>query len=210
MGWYIYSVEWTLLSLCTCWPLLRWEKILQSVSNSARPQPSSHYEVLWILHSVTMSLVKGDKCAWCPNYSFPSRPTFLNINCLAAWYSTGPLLSQSLTSCTGTHFTWLQSTGKELWERNWHLFIGMQQPSFHILAPTTSRSFLLPVQEAGRSHPLVTLMKECLANNPESHPKASELVSQLRIMSPELPPPPPFTPFQESSIIKFSLKSIQP
>ena len=87
----------------------------------------------------------GDKCAWCPNYSFPSRPTFLNINCLAAWYSTGPLSSQSLMSCTGTQLirTWLQSTGKELWERNWHLFIWPPRPIhwyarafIHILAPT--------------------------------------------------------------------------
>ena len=126
-----------------------------------------------------------------------------------------------------------RSTDKELWERNWHLFIWppclVHQYTRAFISSTcsnfyrsthsststtwwgsmTSRSFLLPVQEAGRSHPLVTL-KECLADNPESRPKASELVSQLRIMSPELPPPPPFTPFQESSIIKFSLKSIQP
>jgi len=32
-------------------------------------------------------------------------------------------------------------------------------------------------------------MKECLTNNSESHSKACELVSQLGMNSPELPPP---------------------
>jgi len=68
--------------------------------------------------------VHGDKCAWCPNYSFPSRPTFLNINCLAAWYSTGPLLSQSPTSCTGIHLTWLQKHRQRA--------MGKKLTSFHL------------------------------------------------------------------------------
>jgi len=123
--------------------------------------------------------------------------------------------SQSLTSCPGT----LAYMAPEAQTKNYGkeidifsfghlaLFIGTQEPSFRLLAPTFTdphTHVLLPRDEVQRrqdhfsclfkkleeSHPLVTLMKECLANNPESRPKANELVSRLKTMSPELPPPP--------------------
>jgi len=87
------------------------------------------------------------------------------------------------------------------------LFINTQEPSFRLLAATflDPHTYVLqPRDEVQRrqdhfsclykkleeSHPLVTLMKDCLANNPESRPKASELVSRLGTMSSELPRPP--------------------
>jgi len=95
--------------------------------------------------------------------------------------------SQSLTSCPGT----LAYMAPEAQTKNYGkeidifsfghlaLFISTQEPSFRLLAATfldPHTHVLLPrdevqrSQEAGRSHPLVTLMKECLANNLESHP----------------------------------------
>ena len=88
------------------------------------------------------------------------------------------------------------------------LFIVTQETSFHLLEHTYEDSDtdqLLPRNEVQRrqdyfshlcktlkeSHPLVTLVKKCLANKPERRPKASELMSRLETMSSESSPPPP-------------------
>jgi len=124
--------------------------------------------------------------------------------------------SQSLTAFPGAHAymapeAQTKKYGKEIDIFSFGhlaLFIGMQVSTFHLLAATFEdphTRLLQPRSEVQRrqdhfshlykkleeSHPLVTLIKDCLANSPENRPKAIELVSQLGTMSSDLPHPPP-------------------
>jgi len=121
--------------------------------------------------------------------------------------------SRSLTSCPGT----LAYMAPEAQSRNYgkeidifsfghlSLFIGTQESSFRLLPYSYGSSqFRDEIQrrqnyfsclykklKLEENHPLVTLMKECLANDPEMRPNATELVSRLGALSGKLTPPPP-------------------
>ena len=149
--------------------------------------------------------------------AFPKISDFGN-SCVTGDDLGSDYYSQSLTSFPGTLAymapeAQTKNYGKEIDVFSFghlSLFIGTQEASVRLLAPTflDPRTRLLqPRDEVQRredhfsslykklqqSHPLVTLIKECFANSPESRPKASELVSRLQTMCFELPPPPPLS-----------------
>jgi len=149
--------------------------------------------------------------------SFPKISDFGN-SCVIGDDLGSDYCTQSLTSCPGTlPYMAPEALTKKYGDEidifsfgHLALFIGTQKASFRLLASNYEDSDtdrLLPRTEVERrhdhfsylyktlqkSHPLVMLMKNCLAYKPERRPKASELVSRLETMFSELslsPPPP--------------------